>query len=195
MPEVRAAHLMKALNGKLYVLGGDGSSDPTSVWIYDPATDTWDSDSAAPMTSERDHVAGAVLDGKLYVMGGRWRHKGKFSITEVYDPLANSWTRLADMPVPRSGLTADVLNGKIHVIGGEDIDIFCTYSEHDVYDPATNTWERWPNLPTPRHGLASAVVGDRWYVIGGATSSGPFTQRTFTDAVDVWIPDQESSAG
>ncbi len=188
MPEVRAAHIMKAIKGKLYVVGGDGPTDPTSVWMYDPETNTWTT-TLANMTSPRDHLAGAVFNDKLYVMGGRWRNSQKFSITEVYDPATDTWTTLADMPVPRSGLTADLLSdGKIHVTGGEDIDMFCTYSEHDAYDPVTNTWSREPNLPRPRHGLASAAVGDRWYVIGGATSAGPYTQHTFKSYVDIWVP-------
>jgi N-acetylneuraminic acid mutarotase len=188
MPEVRAAHLMMPINGKLYVVGGDGPADPTSVWMYDPATDKWDT-SLAHMTSTRDHLAGAVVDDKLYVMGGRWQHKGKYATTQVYDPAANTWTDLADMPVPRSGLTADLLaDGKIHVTGGEDIDIFCTYSEHDAYDPATNTWTREPNLPVARHGLGAVSVDNRWYVMAGATSSGPFTHRTLTPEVDIWVP-------
>src|SRR6185369_17146132 len=151
-------------------------------------TDKWDT-SLAHMTSTRDHLAGAVVNGKLYVMGGRREHKGKFSTTEVYDPVANSWTTLADMPVPRSGLTADLLSdGKIHVVGGEDIDLSCAYSEHDAYDLATNMWMREPNLPVARHGLGAASSGDRWYVMAGATSGGSFTHRTFISDVDIWVP-------
>jgi N-acetylneuraminic acid mutarotase len=188
MPEVRAAHVMVPINDKLYVVGGDGPADPTSVWMYDPATDKWDT-SLAHMTSIRDHLAGAVADGKLYVMGGRREYKGKFSTTEVYDPVANTWATLADMPVPRSGLTADLLaDGKIHVIGGEDIDLSCSYSEHDAYDPTTNTWTSETNLPVARHGMGTISIDNRWYVMAGATAGGSYTQRTFVPEVDIWVP-------
>ena len=92
------------------------------------------------------------------------------------------------MATGRYNDTATLLsNGKVLVTGGADPS-GSPLSSAELYDPASNTWTREPNLPTPRHGLGAAVVGDRWYIVGGATSSGPFTQRTFTPVVDIWVP-------
>ena len=44
------------------------------------------------------------------------------------------------MPVPRAGLGASTLNGKIYVTGGFDPAAgIVLFARVDVYDPATNT--------------------------------------------------------
>ena len=128
-----------------------------------------------------------VLDGKLYAVGGRWGDAGNLAALEIYDPAAGTWTRGPDLPTPRSGLTAGVLNGHIHVTGGESLSLGRTFGEHEAYDPTTaKPGPRSPSLPTPRHGLASAVVGGRWYVIGGGARAGALTFISLTDLVEVF---------
>src|SRR6266436_2132764 len=59
-----------ALNGKIYVAGGQemGRPDSTLFQMFDPATVTWKD--LAPMPRGASHVGLAVLDGKIYVAGG-----------------------------------------------------------------------------------------------------------------------------
>jgi N-acetylneuraminic acid mutarotase len=182
---------MVTIGDKLYVAGGNGPADPTEVWAYDPAANSWDT-SLAPTSARRDHAAGTVVDGKFYLIGGRWEHSGNYATNEVYDPLSDDWEPRSDMPTPRSGLAADVIDGRIHVTGGEDIDVLCTYNRHEVYDLVTDSWERQPDLPVARHGLGSAVVNGRWYIVGGATGSGPNTQFSFIDRVDIFVPNEST---
>jgi N-acetylneuraminic acid mutarotase len=58
-------------NNKIYY--GFGHSNPTlffsDMHSYDPVTDTWTA--AAKAACERDGVGCAILDGRLYVIGGR----------------------------------------------------------------------------------------------------------------------------
>lgn len=184
VPAPRAAHAMAEIGGKLYVAGGVGP-DSTVLWVYDPATDRWDA-SRKPLPSAREHLAAAVVDGRLYAIGGRWGGQGNLATVEAYDPATDRWTRKRDMPTARSGFTAAVIAGRIHVVGGESLASSETYGQHEVYDPATDTWVRYPDLPTPRHGLASAVVADRWYVIGGGTRAGGMTLFSLTELVEVF---------
>ena len=72
---------------------------------------------------------------------------------------------------PAERNTAGVLDGHIHVTGGESLSLGRTFGEHEAYDPATAKWTALASLPTPRHGLASAVVSGRWYVIGGGAAA------------------------
>ena len=109
LPAPRAAHAMAALAGKLYVVGGVGPGSE-DVWVYDPATDRWDG-LRAPLPTRREHLAVAVLDDKLLVVGGRWGDAGNLATLETYDPATGRWTRGPDMPTPRSGLTAGALAG------------------------------------------------------------------------------------
>jgi N-acetylneuraminic acid mutarotase len=184
MPAPRAAHAMAEIGGKPYVAGGVGP-DSIALWVYDPATDRWDA-SRKPLPTVREHLAAAVVDGRLYVIGGRWGGQGNLTTVEVYDPTTDRWTRKRDMPTARSGFTAAVIAGRIHVAGGESLTSSETFAQHEVYDPATDTWVRQPDLPTPRHGLASAVVADRWYVMGGGTRAGAMTLVSLTELVEVF---------
>jgi N-acetylneuraminic acid mutarotase len=68
-----------------------------------------------------------VLDGKLFVMGGRRYNAAQdafetLDITIVYDPATDAWTRRAPMPSPRADIAASQvrLNGqaRIEVVGG-----------------------------------------------------------------------------
>ena len=180
-----ARRSLAALAGKLYVVGGVGPSSE-NVWVYDPATDRWDGLSA-PLPTRREHLAAAVLDNKLLVVGGRWGDAGNLATLETYDPATGRWTRGPDMLTPRSGLTAGVLQGRLHVTGGEALSAGDVYGAHEVYDLTTDRWTAGADLPTPRHGLASAVLGDRWYVIGGG-SRGALTFISLTARVEVLGP-------
>jgi hypothetical protein len=116
------------------------------------------------------------------VIGGR---KGSnFGATEAYDPVANAWTTLPDMPTARGGMAAGAIDGMIHTAGGENLQAMSTYPEHEVFDTATGAWSTAPDLPTKRHGLAAAVVDGRWYVIGGGRSA----MLSTSDIVEVFTP-------
>src|SRR5690349_21719799 len=59
-----------AFAGKLYAFGGYGADHSTlnSAEVYDPATNQWNW--IAPMPVALNHPAAAVLDDKIYVIGG-----------------------------------------------------------------------------------------------------------------------------
>ena len=175
---------MAAIEGRLYVVGGVGPASE-QTWLYDPATDRWDT-APAPLPTRREHLAVTVLNGKLYAVGGRWGDAGNLAVLEIYDPAAGTWTRGPDLPTPRSGLTASGLKGRIHVTGGESLSLARTFSEHEAYDPSSEAWSTLADLPTARHGLASAAVDGRWYVIGGGTKAGALTFVSLTDLVEVF---------
>jgi N-acetylneuraminic acid mutarotase len=88
---------------------------------------------------------------------------------EVYDPLANRWTRLPSMPTGRSGIGAAVVNGELYVFGGEIPRLF---GEVEAYSPLQNRWRTLTPMPTPRHGLFAAVIDNAIYLPGGAIQQG-----------------------
>ncbi len=108
------------VNGVLYVVGGvDNQKTLDSLQAYDPATDAWSEKSPMPTTA-REHLTSAVVDGKLYVMGGRTNGvSANVDTNEVYDPKTDKWTLLEPMPSKRGGLASAVVNGSIYVVGGE----------------------------------------------------------------------------
>ena len=186
MPAPRAAHRMVAIAGKLYVVGGVGP-EASALWVYDPAADAWDA-SPAPLPTAREHLAATALDGRLHVIGGRWRGQGNLAVVEAYDPATDTWTRLPDLPAARGGHTAAAVAGRIHVTGGEAFAPARTFGEHWAFDPARRRWTALPDLPTRRHGLGSAALSGRWYVVGGGTGAGARTIVTLTDVIEVFAP-------
>jgi len=86
------------------------------------------------------------------------------------------------MPTARADIGSAVVDGKIHVFGGESR--AGVFAEHEVYDPATNRWSTALPLPTGRHGIGVASLGGKIYVIGGA----PRPMHGQTDVVEVFTP-------
>jgi N-acetylneuraminic acid mutarotase len=116
-----------AIDGKIYVAGGrygGGSfSDPVtdSLDVYDPASQQWTT--RAPMLRPRGGVNGVLAFGCFHVWGGEGADTGEpnnvFPDHDVYDPIADSWTELADLPTPIHGVTgAAFIDGVIYMPGG-----------------------------------------------------------------------------
>jgi hypothetical protein len=62
-------------------------------------------------------MAGAVVGGRLHVIGGR--DGGTYLNTvEAYDPVADSWAARPAMPTPRSALGVGVINQLLYAVGG-----------------------------------------------------------------------------
>jgi N-acetylneuraminic acid mutarotase len=194
MPTRRGSPVAAVVDDKIYVIGGAGyhpnykgpliglnATVPHRALgtneAYDPATNTWEERS--PMPTGRNHTAIGVVNGKIYVLGGRlgsvFVNASATDVVEEYDPATDSWGfAKARMPMPRSGTAFGTYGGKIYVAGGEylDNDIVGAYRDLDAYDPATNTWKKLPPLAIPRHGLVGGVIGNRFYVISGHMQSG-----------------------
>src|SRR5581483_451313 len=106
-------HVMAAAaNGKVYAIGGQttASSEPDkagfvdTVYEYDPAPNKWTA--RAPVPTTRGGGA-AVVDGKIYVAGGRPPGGADFA---VYDPKADRWSMLPNLPTQRNHLAADAID-------------------------------------------------------------------------------------
>lgn len=78
----RVRHRSEAVDGKVYVLGGDNYGPVLrSVEVYDISTGT--SKKVSSMLEAREEFISAVYDGKIYVMGG---YNGKhLTSVEEYD--------------------------------------------------------------------------------------------------------------
>ncbi len=133
------------------------------------------------MPTARNSHGAAVIDGKIYVVGGRRTiidgNGGvtieNLAVLEVYDPETDTWTTRAPMPSAQGGLAAVAYSGKLYVFGGEEFSPqHKVFSNAWVYDPKGDRWAALPELPTPRHGLAAAVVAGKIYVFGGADRVG-----------------------
>jgi N-acetylneuraminic acid mutarotase len=96
-----------ALDGMLYVVGGEPSEDvpDESVECYDPSTNSWSY--VASLGEDRQGVSLAAVGGKLYAIGGSKEPYGSGKHVECFDPSAGNvaqypyrsgeWSKLADM--------------------------------------------------------------------------------------------------
>ena len=77
------------------------------------------------MPTGRNHAFSGVVNGKIYVIGGRIGHgfvttSSNTDVVEEYDPAQDMWgVAKARMITPRSGGGWATYNGKIYVSGGE----------------------------------------------------------------------------
>jgi N-acetylneuraminic acid mutarotase len=147
-------------------------TDIASVQVFDPKSYQVTAGPDAP--TARNSAAGAVIDGKLYVVGGRVVGGGNLEVCEAFDPASGSWTSLAPMPNAQGGLAAAALGGQLYVFGGEYFDDAGggVYEESWVYDPGSDSWRAVAPMPVPRHGLGAVAYGDGILVVAGAERAG-----------------------
>ena len=89
---------------------------------YDPATNTWATRS--PMPTTRNHAFSGVVNGKIYVIGGRLgaAHVTASSNTDVveeYDPARDLWGAVKSRMPTRGARRRETHDGRIYVEGGE----------------------------------------------------------------------------
>ena len=154
---------------------------PTAVPSVLGVEDSWVS--KAPMQQARSGLRVAVVNGKIYAIGGA-NQEGFSATTEEYDPTTNTWTFKASMPTARSAFGIAVYQNKIYCIGGY-ADGFSTTGVNEVYDPATNTWETKSLMPTPRLNIQANVADDKIYVIGGNPDGT--VNEVYDPATDTWF--------
>ena len=166
-------HVMPAaINGKIYVIGGQTSesSEPDkagfvhTVYEYDPGQDKWTI--RAPMPSARSGGAAAVVNGKIYVAGGRPPGGHDFA---VYDPKTDTWERLADLPTQRNHLAAAAHDDRVYVVGGRFGGGFQSERTDavEVYDPKTRQWSKKTPMLKPRGGVNGIFAYGCFHLFGG----------------------------
>jgi N-acetylneuraminic acid mutarotase len=121
-----------------------------------------------PMLTAREGLGVAVVNGKIYAIGGL-NNDTNLAVNEEYDPATDIWKTKEPMPTARSGFAIAAYQSKIYVIGGTTgtSDASGFTDKNEVYDPATDTWETMVSMPTPRADLCASVVNGSIYLIGG----------------------------
>jgi N-acetylneuraminic acid mutarotase len=176
------------LSGGVSAQAGEESLE--SMWARMGSTWTLKTD----MPTARYIAGSAVVDGKIYVIGGSPVSGGIpniSNIVEEYDPAEDTWTRCANMPTSRQGVRAAAVDGIVYAIGGNGgANNNVEFATVEAYDPTTNTWTTRTDMPTPRTIMAIVTVDGKIYVIGGAGEPGmPIIKSTvevYDPATDTW---------
>lgn len=176
-------------DGKIYIVGGKltetvGSAIPTSLLIYDPASDTYSNGPAVPLASFTPRcVLGA--DGQIYdfPLDGN-------TLACRFDPSLGTWSQASEpQRLQLPGVVAGP-DGRIYITGGLRTTDFAPQATTYAVDPITDVWSSPPSLNLARRDHGAALGGDgRLYVLGGSTYN-PLNneQPDSLDAVEAHLP-------
>lgn len=135
-----------------------------------PAGIEWKSLADAPQN--KFESMGAVVNGKLYVMGG-YRNASVEATAQVasFDPATDTWTTLRDMPEPLSHSGTATDKHYIYLAGGYvgDWQGTSTPVTRHVwrYDTSKDAWTSMLSLPANRSASALVRVGRKLHFFGG----------------------------
>ncbi|VUC35656.1 unnamed protein product [Clonostachys rosea] len=181
----RQEHTTVALSpSTLAILGGIVPSDSfysttDMMQLYHIKNNSWTSAASIPLPL--NHANAAVVDGKLYLLGGlavapdgAWR-----AVPDcwVYTPNNNRWSAISPMPngTARGSAAVGVHEKTIYLAGGmttldipgggyqDSVDTLISFDTH------SGKWKTHlrQNLPEGRDHAGSAVIGSTHYVLGG----------------------------
>ena len=181
MPIPTGEHAVIECQGKIHSVAGYAKHrvDQPFHQVFDPKAGTWSL--KAPFPHPCNHVAGVSVGTKIYTFGGfveqnRCPHSKCF----VYDTATDQWASIAPISRPRGAMSAIVLDGKIHLLGGRDVR---SVEWHEVYDPATDKYSdrasmRGSTGTQPfvgqRDHMGVAVVDGKIHAIAGRMDSYDF---------------------
>ena len=202
MPDVRAFMASGYYNGKIYLVGGYSTGSITlaflQTWEYDPVADTFVTKTSIPAPAGFGGAGSGVVNGHLYVAGGRDSNNTILASLWDYNIATDTWTQRANLPTGINVPGSAVIAGKLWVFGGGDpfangspaapaspkqglrgwlTRLFRpdTTNILQVYDAVTDTWSSGPSLNQQRSFPAGTGVGNTAVAVGGFTEYYPYT--------------------
>jgi N-acetylneuraminic acid mutarotase len=174
---------VEVLGGKIYFVGGYDGSAKNIAERYDPATNAWEA--LANMSTARRGVACAVLNGKLYAIGGR-ELESRLTSVEVFDPSNGNWYAGVSLSSEVSDGSAITVDGKIYHVGGQNSS-GGEFNQVLCFDPLTSQWSAKANMPTARHAVKLVWFENRIWAIGGYDGSSSTNKvESYDPTTDTW---------
>jgi N-acetylneuraminic acid mutarotase len=129
-----------------------------------------------PLPVARMEVAGAVVRGEIYVVGGYLANGQSSARVDVYSASTRRWRRGPDLPVAVNHSMAAGYRGRLYVVGGVRRPGELARVSYAL-DLRRNRWASLPG-PTPREHLAVAALGGRVYAVAGRLGGIDTNQAT-----------------
>lgn len=184
----RGSAAVSVYDGKIFLAGGMTDLELTTriqrtvavVSIFDTVTSEWLKvpEQARRIPEGRDHAGGAVVDGKMFVLGGR--DNGQVNVKDTVFVLDScevekGWkVSEARMPTARGGIAAGTVGKKVYTFGGEGNRAIESgvFDAVEIYDTLKDRWENVGTMKVPRHGTYAVGARGKVYIPGGGISEG-----------------------
>lgn len=141
------------------VVGGPQSQSTGSQGTWSTRT---------PLPTARGDVGVALVNGKIYVLGGGAMGQTATQLNQEYDPATDRWRDRAPIPQGSTHPGVSSYNGKIYVIGGFTASVHAAALDKAFeYDAEADTWRQLPPISSPRGSVGVAVVNGKVHAIGG----------------------------
>jgi N-acetylneuraminic acid mutarotase len=181
MQFARAAHAVVANENAIFAIAGTGALGKPVLQVERFDGKQWQLETTLPAEG-LNAPAAALIGDNIYLIGG-FGSTSNVPVAKVwaYQLSSKTWQARKDLPTPRGGHSAVVLNGKIHVFGGGNES--STIANHSVYDPTSDTWQEFTPLPRREGSPAVAAHLGKIYVIGGRSGDIDFGEVYIYDPV------------
>ena len=174
------------VKNKIYIIGGyhvysSGSETSSNeVIIYNPTTDSYETNGNAIPTPIDDHVQCVWRDSLIYVITG-WSNSGNVPDVQIYDPQLNNWSTGTETPNTHDykafGTSGTIIGDTIYYFGGAQssggFNAVNTLRKGiiDANNPTLINWSL--ETSAPNNGYRSACInhGDNAFWIGGSAVS------------------------
>ena len=172
------------VNGKIYIIGGyhvfsngnELSSD--RVHIYNPVSDTYETDGASIPIAIDDHVQAVYKDSLIFVVTG-WSNTANRPEVQIYDTYLDQWQEGTEVPnnnyFKAFGASGTIIGDTLYYHGGVSGSFgfvartFMRKGYINPMDPIDITWEQMDDAPgEPGYRAACGSVGNTMFWIGGA---------------------------
>jgi N-acetylneuraminic acid mutarotase len=136
------------------------------------------------LNAGRNEAGSAVIDGKLYVVGGH-NYLSAVLPVEEYDPATDTWTARAMFKQgEKMGVAA--LQGRLYVVGADWGEVEVT-PWLQSYDPVTDEWTPRAAPTTARMQLEAVSINGLLYAFGGMS-----LRNGYVDVLEVYDPVTDS---
>ncbi|XP_031503421.1 F-box/kelch-repeat protein SKIP4 [Nymphaea colorata] len=140
------------------------SCDCLCIYVLDPSRRCWKHIKDPPIPCmKRYGMAYAVLERKLYLLGGCGESEDASDDAYCYDALTDTWEKVASLLVPRCHFACEALDGCLYAVGGMGL-TYESLQTWEIYDPHVNSWQCSSDPSIPSDIGESAIVNGKMYI-------------------------------
>lgn len=180
----RKSHIINAATGA-------GANYQVQVKVYKTTSPVLTRTAKTDMTYKRMFSEQGVINGKIYVVGGRDYAGNRFNYNEEYDVANNTWATKTAYPITEDAGSCGVLVDadsvtRFHVVCGYPDDP--AVHKHYGYDPIANTWTEYAAGPLIMWDGGGAVINNKFYIFGGSSNANcKSTIYEYDPVTNAWV--------